>query len=115
MIYPALSFRYNVPMLFCVFPANEVRNENTRDKLLEKTDLWRHINSQNVKQFIVYGTMDGMVGMDETKNYIAHAKGNGCDIMSVEAAGQDHGVQQKYYMDDYLAWIKNIFAEVDRS
>lgn len=109
MIYPALSFRFNVPMLFCMFDDEEVRDEAKREELLELTDLYRHIDSQDVKQFIVYGTKDSMVGMDETKNYINHAKENGCDITIVEAKGQNHGMKQDYYMDDYLTWLKKIF------
>lgn len=110
MVYPALSFRFNVPMLFCMFDDEDVRNEEKREELLELTDLYRHIGSQDVRQFIVYGTKDGMVGMDETKNYIANAKESGCDVTVVEARGQDHGIKQKYYMSSYITWLKKIFA-----
>lgn len=92
-----------------MFDDEEVRDEAKREELLELTDLYRHIDSQDVKQFIVYGTKDSMVGMDETKNYINHAKENGCDITIVEAKGQNHGMKQDYYMDDYLTWLKKIF------
>lgn len=109
MIYPALSFRYNVPMLFCMFNDEDVRDEAKREELLELTDLYRHIDSQDVKQFIVYGTKDSMIGMDETKKYISHAEESGCDITAVEAKGQDHGMEQKYYMDSYLTWLKEMF------
>ncbi len=109
MIYPALSFRYNVPMLFGMFDDEAVRDEAKREELLELTDLYRYIDSQNVKQFIVYGTKDSMVGMDETKNYINHAKESGCDITVVEVNGQDHGMKQEYYMDGYFIWLKEIF------
>lgn len=111
MIYPAMSFRYNVPMLFCMFDAKQVRNETEREKLLEMTDLYRHISSQGVKQFIAYGTKDSMVGMDETINYITHAQNDGCDVSVVVAEGQDHAFGQKYYMDEYIKWIQGIFDE----
>lgn len=109
MIYPALSFRNNVPMLFCMFDAEDVRNENTRAELLETTDLYRHITSQDTPQFIAYGTKDSMVGMDETLNYIRCAEEAGCHVTAVEAAGQDHGFAQSFYMEQYLPWLKERF------
>jgi len=107
MIYPALSFRYNVPMLFCLFDDEDVRNESKRSELLELTDLWRNISSQDVRQFIAYGTKDKMVGLDETLNYIEKAENAGCDIESLAADGADHGFGQEHYMEDYLKWLKS--------
>lgn len=109
MIYPAMSFRYNVPMLFCLFDDELVRDETSRNELLELTDLYRHFTSEDVKQFIAYGTKDGMVGMDETLNYIDYAKRREADVTVVEAKGQDHGVRQEYYMNDYLNWLTQTF------
>ncbi len=106
MIYPALSFRYNVPILFALFNSKDVRNDETRNKLLEKTDLYRHITSQDVKQFIVYGTKDGMVGMEETKKYINYAKDKDVNVTVVECKNQDHGIAQEYYMNEYINWLK---------
>lgn len=109
MIYPALSFRHNVPMLFCMFDEETVRDETKREALLEQTDLYRHIHSQNVKQFIAYGTKDSMVGMEETKKYIHAAEDAGCDVTAVEVKGQDHGMHQTFYMDDYLKWLETVW------
>jgi len=110
MIYPALSFRYNVPMLFCLFDDEQVRDEGRRDELLQLTDLWRHLTSQSVPQFISYGTKDGMVGMDETLNYIQKATEAGCSVKTVEAEGADHGFGQEYYMDEYLTWLSSLWG-----
>lgn len=49
IIYPAMSFQYNVPMLFCMFNAEQVRSESEREELLEIKDLYRHISSQGIK------------------------------------------------------------------
>ncbi len=106
MIYPALSFRYNIPMLFCMFDDEDVRDGKKREELLEKTDLWRHISSQAIPQFIAYGTKDGMVGVDETKNYIKHAKESGCNITVIEVEGDGHGFAQPCYMKEYVSWLK---------
>lgn len=72
-------------------------------------DLYRHITSQDTPQFIAYGTKDSMVGMDETLNYIRRAKEAGCHVTAVEAAGQDHGFAQSFYMEQYLSWLKARF------
>ncbi len=108
MIYPALSFRNNVPMLFCLFDDDEVRNRGRRAELLEMTDLYLHIDSQDVPQFIAYGTRDRMVGMDETLNYINYAEDLGCDVTVLEAKGQDHNFGQDIYMEQYLQWLKGM-------
>lgn len=108
MIYPAMSFRYNVPMLFCLFDDDEVRDDARREELLQITDLWRHISSQSVCQFIAYGTKDGMVGKEETLNYIEKAKEAGCDVTAIAAEGGEHGFGQAYYMSAYLDWIQDM-------
>lgn len=109
MIYPALTFRFNVPMLFCLFNAEDVRNPEKREELLELTDLYRHLDSRDVKQFIVYGTKDDMVNMEGTKNYISHALDSGYDVTKVEVKGQGHGMKDKYYFSSYLDWIEEQF------
>jgi len=106
MIYPALSFRYNVPMLFAMFDSEEVKDTDTREELLRMTDLCEQIFSEDVRQFIAYGTKDKMVGTEETQKYISSAGNAGCEITVVEAEGQDHGFSQEYYMEQYLEWLK---------
>lgn len=102
MIYPALTYKYNVPMLFSSFDANAVRDKVTREKLLQQTDLAANFSSSEVPQFIAYGTKDKMVNMEGTKAYISVAEAAGTDVKVVVAEGQDHGFKQKYYMNDFL-------------
>lgn len=104
-----ISFRHNVPMLFCMFEEEAVCDEMKREALWEQTDLYRHIHSQDVKQFIAYGTKDRMVGMEETKKNIHAAKDADCDVTVVEVKGQDHGMRQTYDMDDYLKWLETVW------
>lgn len=68
MIYPALSYRNNVPMLFAMFNDEEVRDEKKREDLLELTDLKNHLNPDIKQQFIAYGDDDQMVGLKETED-----------------------------------------------
>ena len=102
MIYPALTHKYNVPMLLSSFDADAVRDEVTREKLLKQTDLAANFNSSEIPQFIAYGTEDKMVNMEGTKAYIEAAESAGTRVEVVVAEGQDHGFKQKYYMSDFL-------------
>lgn len=107
MIYPALTYKYNVPMLFASFDGDAVRDEATREKLLQQTDLSANFNSSEIPQFIAYGTKDGMVNMEGTKAYIKAAEAAGANVQVVVAEGQDHGFKQKYYMSDFLEFWKD--------
>ena len=112
MIYPALSFNSNVPMLFALFDDDDVKNEETRSELLKQTDLKNFVEcSRNIPQFIAWGTKDSMVGVTETPAYIETAKNIGVDIKEVVADGQDHGFGQEYYMNEYLMWFKELIGE----
>lgn len=105
MIYPALTYKYNILMLFSSFDADAVRDETMREKLLQQTDLAANFNSSEIPQFIAYGTEDKMVNMDGTKAYISVAEVAGTDVQVVIAEGQDHGFKQKYYMSDFLEFV----------
>lgn len=107
MIYPALTYKYNVPMLFSSFDADAVRDEAMREKLLQQTDLAANFNSSEIPQFIAYGTKDGMVNMEGTKAYIEAAESAGTEVEVVVANGQDHGFKQKYYISDFLEFWKS--------
>ena len=106
MIYPALTYKYNVPMLFSSFDADAVRDEAMREKLLQQTDLAANFSSSGIPQFIAYGTKDKMVNMKGTKAYIEAAESTGTKVEVVVAEGQDHGFKQKYYMSNFLAFWK---------
>ena len=106
MIYPALTYKYNVPMLFSSFDANDVRNKEKRLELLELTDLSLHINSLNVKQFICYGTADTMVEKAGIEAYIGAAQKAGVKIVDTKAEGENHGFAQKYYMENFVNFLR---------
>lgn len=107
MIYPALTYRHNVPMLFSSFNDEDVRNETKREELLKLTDLTavENFDSKNTKQLVAYGTKDSLVGMDGAKAYIATAKAAGTNITEVMAKDQDHGFGTKYYLDEFLKLV----------
>lgn len=112
MIYPALTFRCNVGMLFCLFDDEDVRDAGKREELLDMLDLKQYLDhSANLPQFISYGTADTVVG-DGPKEYIAAAQAAGIDVTIAIAEGKNHAYGQDYYMEQYLEWIKEIFGKV---
>lgn len=107
MIYPALTFQYNVGMLFACFDADHVRNAALRETLLEERDLKQHLNSQRIPQFISYGTADMIVDSRGTEAYIDAALAAGCDVTVKVAGKQNHQYKMKYYWKEYLNWLKD--------
>ena len=47
-----------------------------------------------------------MVGMKETEKYIKTAKQNNTDITTILVENQGHAFAQKYYIDQYIKWLK---------
>ncbi len=105
MVYPAVSFNNNVPMLFAMFDADAVRDDQRRQELLALVDTKNYVeNSKDVLQFIAWGTKDTMVGTTETHAYIEKAKEIGADVTEIIVENQGHGFGQEYYMKDFLEW-----------
>lgn len=115
MIYPALTYQYNVPMLFCTYDADAVRDEYTRNKLLEETDLSANFRSSRIPQFIAYSREDGMVDYRGTEQYITVAEDKHTLLRIVTVEGQDHGFQQKYYMNDFLNFFNKLIDSIENS
>lgn len=111
MIYPALSFNYNVPMLFCMFDDEEVRDDAKRQELLELMDLKLHLNTGMKNQFVSYGTKDTMAGMDESKAFIKAARDAGISVTEVAAEGKNHGFTFDNYGEEYLKWLDNVLGQ----
>ncbi|WP_342535001.1 alpha/beta hydrolase [Lysinibacillus sp. FSL K6-1151] len=109
MIYPALTYRYNVPMLFASFKDEDVRSPEVREELLNQTDLSKHFSTANIPQFIAYGTNDLAVGVKGPQEYIQSARVADADITEIVVEGQNHGFKQEHYMREFLEWVKKVF------
>ena len=106
LIYPALSFDHNVGVLFCLFNDEDVRDPVKRAKMLKNTDLKTNLTpSSDIPRFVAWGDADTVVGLGP-KEYVDAVRAAGGDITDVRAPGQDHSFGQKYYMDEYLKWIR---------
>ena len=106
MIYPCLTFRYNVSMLYCLFDDQAVRSDQTREELLKLMDLKQYPLPESAKTFVAYSTGDQMVDCRGTKAYVEAQKQQEARITVREVDGQPHGFGQEYYMEDYLRWLR---------
>lgn len=113
LIYPALCYENNVPMLFASFPAEDVRNKKKREQLLWEYNAVRHMNCAGIPHYIGYGTKDDMISQKFVEEYVAklNAINTPCHKFLVEGAGHGYGAaveKYRYWMDDYVKWLKNI-------
>lgn len=106
MIYPATTFNANVPMLFAMFDAEDVRDEDKRADLLDLMDNTKNFDSAEVRQFVAYGRKDRMVGTSETPAYIEKAKAGGADVTDVFVKDADHGFAPDNYFEKYIRWLQ---------
>lgn len=111
LVYPALSFRDNVNMLFGLFDAEAVRDVDSRIALLEQTDLRRTLRADDIPCYLAYATADATVGTAETLRYLETAQALGCDITATAAEGQDHGFGPACYWEDYQRWLDRVFTQ----
>ena len=105
MIYPCLTYQYNVPMLFASFDAQSLRDDKKREAVLKMLDLPKNIGSKSVSQFISYGTKDKIVNPKGTQRYIASLVKKGGSVNVVVAEGKKHGYKQDEYMYEYIGWL----------
>ncbi len=105
LVYPVLTYEYNVPMLFCSFDAEKVKDQDQRNELLEKTDLSKHVNSLGVNQFISYGTNDYFVNFNGAKKYIAAASKKGVNLKVKEVKGQKHAFSKELCMSEFIEFL----------
>lgn len=110
LVYPALNYDYNYPMMFASFPANEVRNETTRLKLKEEYDAIKHFRCAEFPHYFCYGTKDTMVSLEAFEQYRKLAINPNNKLTVVEGAGHGYGASvdgtYAYWLDEYIEWMK---------
>lgn len=107
LIYPAVTYEFNPAMLYASFDKKEVDNLKKREELIKELNLTNHYSSSDIPQFVSYGDKDNLVNNEETKKYIKKALDCGTKITVKEAKNQQHGFDCKYFIDDYLQFLKN--------
>lgn len=114
LIYPMLGFRGDVPMMYTVFPIEEVEDETKRSVLLDKYDTVNYVRRGDIPQFIAMGTKDNAVDdADDKTRYMAALKKNQVpyEYLAVEGAKHGFGASNKkyiYWVDRYISWIKKV-------
>ncbi len=108
MIYPALSFRDNVPMLFGLYDEEVIKDPVAREKLLDDSDLSMQFDSVDTPQFVAYGTEDSVVGWRETVKYINEAGKKGASVHVCVVEGWNHGFSPSCYMDEMAIWLDEL-------
>lgn len=109
LIYPVMTFRYNVPMLFALFDDELVRDDVYREDLLQLTDLHEHITSGSVHQFLAYGTGDGLVNIEGTREYISCALSLGVPVSDVVVQDYGHGFPMSLYIPQFVEMISEVW------
>ncbi|MCF0235570.1 MAG: alpha/beta hydrolase [Bacteroidaceae bacterium] len=109
MIYPALTYQYNVNMLYSLFDAQLVRNPSERQKLLDLTDLPQHIRPTDLPQFIAYSKKDGMVDFRGTERYVDAAREKQIKLTIKQLNKGNHGFSPDKYWDDYQQFLYQSF------
>lgn len=111
LIYPCINFKYNVPMLFSAFPAEQVRNQDQRQKLLEKYDCIKHVQENDPPQFICYGTKDTLVNPAQSEQYIEALEKKGVSYRQVVVKGAQHGfgARETSWLESFVEWIDESF------
>ena len=112
MIYPALTYRYNVPMLFASFNDEDVRNPEKREELLQRDRfIYAFQNSSYTSVYSLWDKGFSNRGKRSTGVYQS-ARNADADVTVIVAEDQNHGFKQEYYMRAYLEWVKKIFASL---
>lgn len=106
LVYPVVNYRYNVPMLFCSYPAQDVRDDAERERLLDESDTALRFDSADVSQFITYGVNDSIVNAQGPEEYIRCARLAGTDITALPVEGVDHGYGRNHYFPQFLDWLE---------
>ncbi len=106
LIYPVTTFNYNISMLFAAFPADQVRDGDSRNSLLQQMNLSANFNSSDIPQLVCYGTADRLVNHAGTLEYVSAAEGAGTDIKSYALEGLDHAFRCDNYIEGYVDWLR---------
>ena len=107
LIYPELEFSKNYSIMYSTFSKEKVEDEKTRKELQDKYNTISNMKTKVVKQYIAYGDKDNIVGTDSILKYIEKANSLGIDLKVSNISGQSHAFDTKYYIEDYLKFMKD--------
>lgn len=115
LLYPCLTWRYNLPILYILFPEETVQNEKTKNQLLKEYDCIENLNSAGVRQFVCYGKKDHVVNHEQSRMYVETLRKANGDVTLMELEGADHGFgvskdmnrKTDRWFQSYVKWLKS--------
>lgn len=120
-IYPCVNFKYNMGLLSILFDDKELRNQETLAKILNDTDLKKHIQHNDAPQFICWGTKDRAVKPKMIEEYVKELENNKVSHRALILKDADHGfgdcntkrnTKYAYWLDEFTEWANGIFDEI---
>lgn len=121
LIYPALRYEHNVPMLFASFPEAWVKDTTRREELMEEYNCLYHFRKKKAPLFVCYGSKDRMVHIPDIRQYIDLSKESGQAVTVRVMKGADHGYGgnpkaiERYgnWLKDFTDWCRKQQASVN--
>lgn len=113
-VYPALSYHYNLTMLYATFPKEVVEDKEKREKILETYDAIAGFCCRDIPHFICYGTKDDMVSLPEIHQYINLLKesNTSCKVVAVDGAGHGFGAaagkKEGFWLGEFTDWVSQL-------
>lgn len=115
LLYPCLTWRYNLPILYILFPEETVQNEKTKNQLLKEYDCIENLNSAGVRQFVCYGKKDHVVNHEQSRMYVETLRKANGDVTLMELEDADHGFgvskdmnrKTDRWFQSYVKWLKS--------
>ena len=114
LLYPCLPLKYNLPILYILFPEKAVQNEETKNRLLKEYDCIENMNSAGTRQFVCYGKKDHVVNYEQSRMYVETLRKIHGDVTLVELEDADHGFgvskdmnrKTDRWFQSYIKWLK---------
>lgn len=105
LIYPQLSFNHHKPMLNVVFDKEDIDTEEKREEIVNSLDIKKHIDNNEIIQFIAYGSADTTVSQQSVEEYIYVCKEKKINTSRIFLPGEGHGFRDELYVEELVKWI----------
>lgn len=111
-IYPALTLKNNLGMLCAMYNEDSFRDAETRNILLQDTDLARMVKPVDPPQFLALGTRDMLIQPDDVRRYQRALDLNSIPNVLLELDRANHafpGQKYQYWRQEFTKWANQVF------
>lgn len=117
MGYPCLEFTATPQLLYAMYGAESVRDKQKQAELLKASDCILNLTSENIPQFIAYGSKDTLIETSQFTRYMNELKKLRCDctLVAIDGAGHGFGAKPKtldkygFWIEKYVSWCNEHF------